>query len=80
MTANVFERIENFARDFGGGMIVLPTLLTVGERSTIAALAARHHLSAIYPFKFFVMSGGLVSYGVDIDDQTRQIANIPIAS
>jgi putative tryptophan/tyrosine transport system substrate-binding protein len=74
VTANVFERIENFARDFGGGMIVLPTLLTVGERSTIAALAARHRLPAIYPFKFFVTSGGLVSYGVDIEDQTRQTA------
>jgi putative tryptophan/tyrosine transport system substrate-binding protein len=74
VTANVFERIETFARDFGGGMIVLPTLLTVGERSTIAALAARHRLPAIYPFKFFVTSGGLVSYGVDIEDQTHQTA------
>jgi putative tryptophan/tyrosine transport system substrate-binding protein len=48
--------------------------LTVGERSTIAALAARHRLPAIYPFKFFVTSGGLVSYGVDLDDQTRHAA------
>jgi putative tryptophan/tyrosine transport system substrate-binding protein len=74
VTANVFERIENFSRDFGGGMIVLPTLLTVGERSTIAALAARHRLPAIFPFKQFVTSGGLVSYGVDGDDQSRHAA------
>jgi putative ABC transport system substrate-binding protein len=74
VTADVFERIETFARDSGGGMIVLPTLLTVAERSTIAALAARYRLPVIYPFKFFVTSGGLVSYGVDIEDQTRLAA------
>ena len=35
---------------------------------------ARHRLPAIYPYKFFATSGGLVSYGSDTDDLTRRAA------
>jgi len=74
VTADVVHHIETFAREPAGGMIVVPTALTVGDRATIAALAARNRLPAIYAFKFFVTSGGLVSYGSDIDDLTRRAA------
>jgi putative ABC transport system substrate-binding protein len=74
VTAEVVNHIETFARDPGGGMIVLPTALTVGNRAMIAALAAHHRLPAIYAFKFFVISGGLVSYGTNIDEQSRHTA------
>jgi hypothetical protein len=40
----------------------------------IIALAARHRLPAVYPFRFFITSGGLISYGPDIIDQYRQAA------
>jgi putative ABC transport system substrate-binding protein len=73
-TADVVCHIETLARDPGGGLIVLQTALTVGERRTIAALTARYRLPAIYPYKFFVTSGGLVSYGSDTDDLTRRAA------
>jgi putative tryptophan/tyrosine transport system substrate-binding protein len=53
---------------------VIPTTLSVGEHEAIVELAARHRLPAIYPFKLFVASGGLVSYGADRDDLTRRAA------
>jgi ABC-type uncharacterized transport system substrate-binding protein len=37
----------------------------------IIALAARLNLPAIYPFRYFPKSGGLVSYGIDQIEQAR---------
>ena len=44
------------------------------HRDLIIALAARHQLPAVYPYRFFVAAGGLISYGPDITDQYRQAA------
>jgi putative tryptophan/tyrosine transport system substrate-binding protein len=38
------------------------------------ALAVRHRLPAVYPYRFFVTSGGLISYGPDTLDQFRRAA------
>jgi putative ABC transport system substrate-binding protein len=40
----------------------------------ISTLAARHQLPAVYPFRYFVTSGGLMSYGPDLNDQNRRAA------
>jgi len=66
--------IEAFAREPNGGLIVLPSPITIVHRELITALAARHRLPAAYVFRFFVRSGGLVSYGIDPADQARQAA------
>jgi putative tryptophan/tyrosine transport system substrate-binding protein len=66
--------IEAFAREPTGGLIVLPGPTTIVHRELIIALAARHRLPAAYVFRFFVTSGGLVSYGIDPADQARQAA------
>jgi hypothetical protein len=44
------------------------------HRDLIITLAARYRLPAIYPFRTFVRSGGLISYGPDIVDQFRRAA------
>ena len=72
--AEIERAIEAFAREPNGGLIVLPGPITVNHREVIIALAARHRLPAAYPFRFFVTSGGLVSYGADPFDQSRQAA------
>jgi putative tryptophan/tyrosine transport system substrate-binding protein len=66
--------IAAFARGSNGGLIV--TVGTLGEvhRDLIIMLAARHRLPAVYPFRIFVTSGGLISYGPDIIDQFRRAA------
>ena len=55
-------------------MIVTIGTLTDAHREVISALAARHRLPAVYPFPFFVRSGGLISYGPDIVDSFRGAA------
>ena len=72
--AEVDRALEAFAREPNGGLIVLPGPITVNHRELILALAARHRLPAAYAFRFFVTSGGLVSYGADPFDQSRQAA------
>ena len=42
------------------------------HRNFIIELAARHRLPTVYPFRYFVTDGGLLSYGPDLTGQTRQ--------
>ena len=66
--------IGAFAREPNGGLIVLPSPVAQVHRELMITLAARHRLPAAYTFRYFVTSGGLVSYGIDLDDHTRQAA------
>ena len=66
--------IEAFAREPNGGLIVLPSPVIQVHRELVTTLAARHRLPAAYTFRFYVASGGLVSYGIDPVDQARQAA------
>jgi len=54
---------------------VLPDLFTATNRRSIIALAARHRLPAIYPFRYFVAGGGLMSYGIEMLETYRQAAS-----
>jgi putative tryptophan/tyrosine transport system substrate-binding protein len=72
--ADEIERgVAEFARSGSGGLIV-----TGGgsgaRRGLIIALAARLRLPAIYPFRYYVVDGGLISYGPDTLDQFRRAA------
>jgi putative ABC transport system substrate-binding protein len=73
--AEIERGLDNFARESIGGLIVLPSPLTAVHRDTIIALAARHRLHAVYPFRYFALSGGLLSYGVDNADLYRRGAS-----
>ena len=66
--------IAAFAQRPNGGLILVPTALTVINRQLIINLAARHRLPAIYPYRYFVEAGGLMSYGADEIDQYRLAA------
>jgi putative tryptophan/tyrosine transport system substrate-binding protein len=67
--------IEQFARESDSGLLVLPDLFTATNRQSIIALAARHRLPAVYPFRYFVASGGLMSYGIEMLETYRQAAS-----
>jgi putative ABC transport system substrate-binding protein len=56
----------------GNGLIVAPEPFTSNHYQAITALAARHRLPAMYPYRFFAASGGLLSYGIDLVTQYRQ--------
>jgi putative ABC transport system substrate-binding protein len=66
--------LTEFSREPNGGVIVTPSGLAIVHRELIIALAARLRLPAIYPFRYFVNEGGLISYGPDVVDQYRRAA------
>jgi putative tryptophan/tyrosine transport system substrate-binding protein len=57
--------IAAFARDVDRGLIVTAAPFGAVHYSLITSLAAQHRLPAVYPFRYFVTGGGLISYGPD---------------
>ena len=73
--AGEIERgVTAFARSANGGLILTSSALSARHRELIIALAARYKLPAVYSRRYFVTSGGLISYGVDFLDQYRLAA------
>lgn len=72
--AEVERSIAEFASKPNGGLIIAPNSFALVHRGLIIALAERHKLPAIYPFRYFVSDGGLISYGPDSIDQYRRAA------
>jgi putative tryptophan/tyrosine transport system substrate-binding protein len=66
--------ITAFAREPNGGLIVTGSALATSHRDLIIALAARHRLPAVYPQRYYVTGGGLISYGPDTVDPFRRAA------
>jgi ABC-type uncharacterized transport system substrate-binding protein len=61
--------------DGRSGLLLPPDAIITAQRDLIIALAARYRLPAVYPFRFFVMDGGLMSYGPDNRDLYRRAAS-----
>ena len=66
--------IAAFAREPNGGLVVSVASSTTLHRTAIIAGAARHRLPAVYPYRYFVTAGGLISYGPDLLGQYRNAA------
>jgi putative tryptophan/tyrosine transport system substrate-binding protein len=73
--ADIERVLPAFAQDGGGGLIVTPSALTATRRDLIIALAERFGLPAIYSFRFYAASGGLMSYGIDQLELVRAAAS-----
>ena len=67
--------VATFARSANGGLIVTGSAAASTYRDLIIALAAKHKLPAVYPYRSMVTGGGLVSYGADSIDQYRRAAD-----
>jgi putative ABC transport system substrate-binding protein len=74
-SAEIERKIEAFAREQNGGLLVQPDVTTHSNRTLIISLAAKHRLPAVYTFPFYVIEGGLASYGVDDVDLHRRAAD-----
>ena len=66
--------VAAFARTGNGGLVLTGSALSEVHRELIVTLAARHKLPAIYYRRYFVASGGLISYGYDSIDQYQRAA------
>jgi ABC transporter substrate binding protein len=73
--ADIDRGLTEFAREPNGGLIVTPSPLTATKRDVIIANAAKLKLPAMYSFRFYVASGGLVSYGIDQLETVREAAS-----
>jgi ABC-type uncharacterized transport system substrate-binding protein len=65
--------VERFAHEPNGSLIVTAGSTAI-RRDLIIALAARHRLPAVYPFRYHATSGGLISYGPNTVDPYRRAA------
>jgi len=74
MAARVHDagELQSALADLAGapdsGLVVMAEIFATVHQQRIIKLAAEHRLPAVYPFDFFARNGGLMSYGVDIDN------------
>src|SRR5262245_36913211 len=74
-TAEIERAIESIAVGADGGLIVLPGPAPSARRDRIIALANQHRLPTVFAFRYWVVSGGLASYGIDNIDLYRRAAS-----
>jgi putative tryptophan/tyrosine transport system substrate-binding protein len=63
--ADYDSELEVFAREPGGGLIVLANPITATNQERVQAQAARYRLPAVYSNPIYAKTGGLLSYGPD---------------
>src|SRR6516165_9835617 len=68
------DHVAAFARDANSGLVVTASPFGANHPDVVTALAARYKLPAVYPFRYFVVTGGLISYGPDVLDQFQLAA------
>jgi putative ABC transport system substrate-binding protein len=73
--AEIDRGIGSFARDLGGGLLVLPDPFLVTHRDRVVALCGQHRLPAIYSTEQSARGGGLLSYGYDVHAIYRATAD-----
>jgi putative ABC transport system substrate-binding protein len=72
--SDVERGVDDFGREPNGALLVLPDSSNITNRDVIIRLIARYRLPAVCPYRFFVSSGALASYGPDYTDLYRQAA------
>jgi putative ABC transport system substrate-binding protein len=69
-----YEKEFEAAFEHGAGaFLVSADPFFTDRRNLIVALATRHALPAVYPWRLYALAGGLMSYGPSIDEAYRQI-------
>jgi putative ABC transport system substrate-binding protein len=72
--AGIEATLRGLSNAAGGGVVVIPDAFFASHSAEIVALAERLRLPAIYPYRYYVAQGGLLSYGVNNVDLFRQAA------
>jgi putative tryptophan/tyrosine transport system substrate-binding protein len=73
--SDIENALAALARSPDSGLVVNADTFVNSRRQQIIALAIRHRLPAIYPFRYTTMDNGLISYGSDRVDSYRQAAS-----
>jgi putative ABC transport system substrate-binding protein len=74
--ADIERAIKSVADRSDAGLVVMPDVSTATRHTLqlIISLAAQHRVPTIYPYRYMVVAGGLISYGVDVTDIWRRSA------
>jgi putative tryptophan/tyrosine transport system substrate-binding protein len=73
-SADIERTIVALGKAPRGGVIFLPDALTYAHREAIVSLMAQQQLPAIYPWRDFVVAGGLMSYGPGVVGEDLRLA------
>ena len=72
-TDEIERDVVAFARSGNGGVIVTPGG-AAAHRGLLISLAARYKLPSVYPYRYYAVDGGLISYGPNTNDPQRKAA------
>ena len=72
--AAIEPAVAAFARDANGGLVMTASPFAANHPDVIPTLAVRYKLPAVYPWRYFVNAGGLMSYGSELASQFRLAA------
>ena len=72
--ADIEHAVGAVAAKPNSGLVILPGPGPSVHRELVVALAEKHRLPAVYPFRYWVTAGGLTFYGIDNIDLYRQAA------
>jgi putative ABC transport system substrate-binding protein len=62
------------AREPGAGAVLLPDIFTAAHHLLVVILAERYRVPTVYGYRFIAERGGLISYGVDVDNLFERAA------
>src|SRR5436305_1291015 len=74
MPSGIEGAFAQFGRAPGSGVVVMPDAFATVHRKLIIDQAAVHHVPVIFPYRYEVVDGGLMAYGVDTVDLMRRAA------
>lgn len=73
LNASTELEIDAAFRVQADALLIAPDSFFIGRSVQLVALAARHAVPTVYPFREFAAAGGLLSYGASVPDLYRQI-------
>ena len=63
------------AREPGAGAVLLPDIFTAAHYQQVISLAERYRVPTVYGYRFMAEEGGLISYGVDLNNLFERAAS-----
>jgi putative tryptophan/tyrosine transport system substrate-binding protein len=72
---SITQNLVKLAEVPNTGVVVFPSALFTTSREIIIKTVAQLRLPTVYPYGFFVQSGGLLSYGFDVRDMYQRAAS-----
>jgi putative ABC transport system substrate-binding protein len=74
--AEIDDAIRTYSGNPAGGLIGLADSFLVINRNTVVASAAKHRVPMIYPFRYFIDTGGLMSYGPELEVRAGEYVDL----